>query len=451
MASSTVSGIGSGVDTQSIVKALINAEKAPKQTQITAQQATTTTQISAVGSIKNALDTYRSAIAKLNTASAFIGLSGTSSDEKVIKTTVNSTASAGKYALEVTQLATSSKVSSDVFLGGASATINSSSESQTLTISQSGSDYDVSIAPGATLQQARDAINTQLNSKGMSANIITDAKGARLVISSATTGAGSDITLGGDSQLAVNATAGPAAQNAKYTIDDIALESTSNTVTSAISGVNFELITAGKSSITVGANNDTLKTSVQSFVTAYNALMTAITSQTKVSGGGDASTTKGAALTGDASMRSLITSVRNELVRSTGSGSMTMLSQMGINTVQTTGLLELDSAKWDKAVVKNAGEIAKVFTGDNGLIQRMTKATDAYAGVAGILASRATSLNGQLTDLTKQQETLDRRIESLTTTLSAKYNAMDSLVAKLNATGSSVMTTLNAMNNRKDN
>lgn len=451
MASSTVSGIGSGVDTQSIVKALIAAEKAPKQTQITAQQATTTTQISAVGSIKNALDTYRSAIAKLNTASAFTGLSGTSSDEKVVKSTVNATASAGKYALEVTQLATSSKVSSDIFLGGASATVNSSSESQTLKISQSGTDYNVSIAAGATLQQARDAINTQLNSQGLSANIITDAKGARMVISSSTTGAGSDIILGGDSGLAVNAKAGPAAQNAKYTIDDIALESTSNTVTSAISGINFELISAGKSSITVGANTDTLKTSVQSFVTAYNALMTAITAQTKVSGGGDASTTKGAALTGDASMRSLITSVRNELVKSTGSGNMTMLSQMGINTVQTTGLLELDSAKWDKAVVKYAADIAKVFTGDNGLIKRMTQTTDAYAGAAGILASRTTSLNEKLTDLTGQQEALDRRIESLTTTLSAKYNAMDTLVAQLNATSSSVMTTLNAMNNRKDN
>jgi flagellar hook-associated protein 2 len=55
-----------------------------------------------------------------------------------------------------------------------------------------------------------------------------------------------------------------------------------------------------------------------------------------------------------------------------------------------------------------------------------------------------------LTDLTDQQEALDRRIESLTTTLSAKYNAMDTLVAQLNATSSSVMTTLNAMNNRKD-
>ena len=450
MASSTVSGIGSGVDTQSIVKALVNAEKAPKQTQITAQQSTTTTQISAVGMVKNALDTYRSAIAKLNTASAFNGLSGTSSDEKVVKATVDASASAGKYSLDVTQLATSSKVSSDVLVGGASASVNSSSESQELIITQSDTDYSVSIASGATLQETRDAINAQLNSKGISANILTDAKGARLVISSSTTGAGSDITLGGDSELAKNYTPGPVAQNAKYTIDDIGLESTSNTVTSAISGVNMDLVSVGKSTLTVGTNADTLKTSVQSFVSAYNALMTAINGQTKVSSTGDASTTKGAALTGDASMRALVTSVRNELVRSSGSGSMTMLSQMGINTVQTTGLLELDSAKWDKAVAKNPADIAKVFTGDTGLIKRMTQATDAYAGTAGILASRTTNLSAQLTDLTEQQEALDRRIESLTTTLSAKYNAMDSLVAKLNATSSSVMTTLNAMNNRDD-
>ena len=46
------------------------------------------------------------------------------------------------------------------------------------------------------------------------------------------------------------------------------MESTTNTVTSAISGVNIELIdTQGKSTITVGTNTDTLKTSVQSFVT----------------------------------------------------------------------------------------------------------------------------------------------------------------------------------------
>lgn len=448
MASTTVSGIGSGVDTQAIVKVLVNAEKAPKQQQITAQQSTTTTQVSAVGMIKNAVDTYRSAVAKLNTATAFTGLAGTSSDEKIAKATVDATASSGKYALEVTQLATSSKISSDVFAEGASSTVNNSGDPQTLTISQSDAEYNVTIPDGATLQQARDLINSKLSSHGISANILTDAKGSRLVMSSSTTGEGSDITLSGDATLAKNTTPGPAAQNAKYTIDGLELESKSNTVTGAISGVNIELVAEGKSTVSVGTNTDTLKTSVQSFVSAYNALMTAINNQTKVTATGDASTTTGGALTGDATMRALVSSVRNELVKSTGSGSMTMLSQMGINTDQKTGLLALDDTKWNKAVAASPGDIAKVFTGDNGLIKRMTTATDSYAGTSGILATRTLNLNDRLTDLTKQQEALDRRIETLTATLTAKYNAMDTLVAKLNATSSSVMSTLNAMNNK---
>ncbi|AAN69954.1 MULTISPECIES: flagellar filament capping protein FliD [Pseudomonas] len=446
MASTTVSGIGSGVDTQSIVKALADAEKAPKQQQITTQQKTTTTQVSAVGMIKNALDTFRSAIAKLNTSTSFTGLAGTSSDEKVAKATVTASASAGNYALEVTQLATSSKITTDVFAGGVSSVVNNSGDPQTLTISQSSADYNVTIPDGATLQQVRDLINKQLGSQGINANILTDAKGSRLVMSSSTTGEGSDITLSGDSSLVQNATPGAPAQNAKYTIDGLELESKSNTVTGAISGVNFELLAEGKSRLSVATNTTTLKTSVQSFVSAYNALITAINTQTKVTATGDASTTTAGALTGDATMRALVSTVRNELVKSTGAGSISMLSQMGINTDQQTGLLVLDDTKWDKAVAKGAADIAAVFTGDKGLIKRMTAATDAYTGTTGILATRTKNLNDNLTELTKQQEALDRRIETLTATLTAKYNAMDTLVAKLNATSSSVMTTLNAMN-----
>ena len=77
MASSTISGVGSGVDTQSIVKALVAAEKAPKQAQITKQQTTTTIQLSALGTVKGALDAYRTAIGKLKDASSFSGLAGT--------------------------------------------------------------------------------------------------------------------------------------------------------------------------------------------------------------------------------------------------------------------------------------------------------------------------------------------------------------------------------------
>ena len=451
MASSTITGVGSGFDTIGIVKALVDAEKAPKQTQITAQQKDTTIQLSAVGTVKGALETARAAIAKLNSVSSFNGLAATSSDEKISKVTIDDKASSGTYALDVTKLATASKVTSKVFEGGASSVVNSGTEPTTLTISQSGTDYNVSVPAGATLQQTREAINNQLQSKGISANVLTDANGSRLVIGSQTTGKGTDITISGDSELSSGYDAGKAPENAIYTIDGIAMESSSNKITSAISGVTLELIDTKASTITVASNTATLKTSVQSFVSAYNALLTSINTQTKVTATGDAATTTSGALTGDASMRQLVNGIRNELLQNSSSSSMGSLSQMGISTDQKTGLLTLDDKKWDAAVATPNGalEISKVFTGDTGLVARMTKATDSYVGTTGLLASRVADLNTKLTDLTTQQADLDRRMDSMKTSLTSKYTAMDTLIAKINASSSSIMTTLNSLNNPK--
>jgi flagellar hook-associated protein 2 len=449
MASTTVSGIGSGVDTQAIVKALVAAEKAPKQAQIDAQSKTATTSLSAIGTIKSALDTFRSAVTKLNTASSFNGLGASTSDDKVAKITLADGASAGTYALEVTQLATASKIASKVFTG-TSALANSSGESQTLTIGQGDSTYSVSIAGDATLQQARDTINTQLQSKGISANIVTDANGARLVFSSGKMGEGTELVLGGDSDLAADVTTISTPQNAKYTLDGLPLESTSNTITGAVSGLNIELVAAGKASLSATSNNDTLKTSVQSFVTSYNALMTAINGQTKVTTGSDDSSASGATLTGDATMRALVNSIRSELSSSVGTGGLRTLSQLGINTVQKTGLLELNDTKWNAAVKSYGADISGLFTGKDGLLSRMSNVTEGYAKSGGILASRQASLTTQIKAIEEAQTKLDTRIETLTSTLSKKYNAMDTMVAQLNATSSSIMTTLNALNNSDD-
>jgi len=452
MASSTITGVGSGFDTVGIVTALVNAEKAPKQSQITKLQTSTTTQLSAVGTVKVALETYRTAIAKLNSVSSFNGLAASSSDEKISKVTIDDKASSGTYALEVTQLATASKVTSKVFEGGGSAVVNAGTQSTTLTISQSDNDYNITIPAGATMQQTRDAINTQLQSKGISANVLNDANGSRLVISSQTTGKGTDITISGDSELSTGYSAGKPPVNAQYTIDGIAMESSSNKITSAISGVSLELIDTKASTITVASNTATLKTSVQSFVTAYNALLTTINTQTKVTATGDAATTTSGALTGDASMRQLVNGIRNELLQNTSGSSIGNLSQMGISTDQKSGLLTMDDKKWDAAVATPDGalEISKVFAGDTGLVARMTKATSAYVGTSGLLASRASDLNAKLTDLTTEQADLERRMESLKSTLSAKYTAMDTLIAQMNASSSSIMTTLNSLNNPKE-
>jgi flagellar hook-associated protein 2 len=446
------SGVGSGIDTDAIVTALVNAEKAPKQKQIDTQTLTTTTTLTAVGTVKSSLETYRAAVAAMNKASAFSGLTGASSNEKSASVTVTDSASDGTYTLEVTSLASSSKISSGVYAEKSAAVVNATTSAQDLTISQSGKESKVSIPAGATLAQTRDLINTQMASRGISANILTDASGSRLVLSSSTTGKGTEISMSANAdsgldKLTVSTTV-TAPANAIYKIDGIEMESSTNTVAAAISGVSIKLLEAdSKSTISVSTSTDTLKKATTGFVDAYNALMTQLSTLTKVSTSADG-TTSGGGLTGDSTVRHLIQSMRNELVTSSGSSKAT-LSQFGINTDQKTGLLVMDDTKWTAAMADtaNVAAIQDMFTGKNGLLSRMTSATDAYAVKGGILSSRSDSLSNTLTKLTEQQETLNRRISNLTTTLTAKYTAMDTLVAQLNATSKSIMTTLNALNN----
>ncbi|MGY2187791.1 Flagellar hook-associated protein 2 [compost metagenome] len=461
MAGSTVSGIGSNIDTQAIVKSLVDAERVPKQTQINTQSLKATTTLSSIGKIQAALDAFRGALTNMNTGTTFTGLTGTSSDEKVATMTAGNGASTGSFKLVVSQLASASKLSTKTFVGGASSVVNSGSSPTTLTISQSGKKYDLSVPAGATLQQVRDSINSQFSTAGLSANILTDATGSRLVLTSTTMGVGSDITLSGTSGMDVGATVVEVPKNAKYTIDgSIALESKSNTIEEAVSGVSIKLLTVSPKDATTGdptpttiavsTNNTVMKSGVKGFVDTYNALVSAISAETKVTIGPDGTPTAGA-LTGDASMRTLMSSIRNELNAMSGSGTFKSLAQFGIATDSTTGLLTMDSKKWDKAVATNAADINSIFSGDKGLLKRLTTVTDDYAkSNTGTLAERSKSLSESLTDLAKQQATLDERMTLLQTSLTSKYTAMDSLVAKLRAQSDSIMTTLNALNNPKD-
>lgn len=461
MAGSTVSGIGSNIDTQAIVTSLVNAEKAPKQAQINTQTLKATTSLSSIGKIQAALDAFRGALTSMSTGSSFTGLSGSTSDDKVATMTAGDGASTGTFRLIVTQLASASKLSTRNFVGGASSVVNAGTTPTTLTISQSGKNYDLSVPAGATLQQVRDSINTQFSTSGLSANILTDSTGSRLVLTSTNGGVGSDLTMSGDSGISTGSTVVEVPKNAKYSIDGIAMESKTNTIAEAVSGVSIKLVSVSTTAtgateptattIAVSTNNTVMKSGVKGFVDTYNALMKAISAETKVTINADGTPTAGA-LTGDASMRTLVGSIRNELNAMSGTGTLKSLAQFGISTDSTTGLLTLDDKKWDKAMATNAADIGGIFNGKTGLLARMTAATSDYARAStGALATRSASLSESLNDLKKQQDSLDERMTLLQTSLSAKYNAMDSLVAKLRAQSDSIMTTLNALNNPKDN
>jgi flagellar hook-associated protein 2 len=465
----SVSGLGSGVNTGLIVDTLVKASTSPKQTQINKAEAATKTTLSGIGSLKSALAAFQTAAAALNNTNTFKGLAASSANDSVVKVTSDNTASPGTYAISVKQLATASKVSSKLFASGAGSAINPG----TLAIKQGNKSYSVTIGSGATLSSVRDSINASLSSSGISANIVTDSKGARLVLSSTTTGAGSDISSSGISELTIDGTAKLDASDstsagyisarpvdAEYTVDGLTMTSSSNTVNSAVSGLSLTLTGVTKDTATdikVSSDSDTLKKSVQSFVDAYNTMMSVINKQTHVTSTGatastsSSATTSAGALTGDAMVRKLVSQIHGALTDvSTSSGSLSILSQLGVATNSSTGLLSLDDTKWNTAMKTQYGNVANLFTGEKGLISRMDTILDTYTDTGGVLETRQKSLNAKLSDLDDQQDALDRRTESLTAILTAKYTAMDTLVAQLNATGTSVLKTLEAMNRSKD-
>lgn len=467
-------GLGSGLDTGAIVKALVNADKAAKQNQIDRQTATNTAQISGIGSLKSVLANFQTAIKNLSSTQTpqFLGYNATSADAKVLTAVASNTAVNGTYVVKVTNLATSSKVATAAFVGGTSSAIPSG----TLNITQNGVTSSVTIPAGATLQSVRDAINTQQGANGFSANIVTDSFGSRLVMGSTATGAGSDITLSGIAGLEINAgeqmgttptatsagAIGDFAKDANFTVDGLALTSKSNKVDAAISGLTLNLVAGGETTVTVGPNSDGLKKSIQTFVDAYNQVVTSINALTKPSLDDDGNPTIAAALTGDPLARGILASIRSPLVTTGAGDKLTVLSQLGITTNQKTGALDFDSTKFTTAMdtQKLGGEVQKLFLGDptatgdaaKGLLTRMNDAITPYTvtGSEGILDARSTNLAKAKTNLANQQAALDRRIETLTAVLTKKYNDMDSLVGKLKATASNITSMFEAMNAQKN-
>lgn len=461
MAGTTITGVGSGFDTQAIVKSLVDAERAPKQAQINLQSQKATTQLSSIGKIQAALDAFRGALTSMGTDSSFSGLTGTSSDEKVATMTANQGASNGSFSLIVNQLAQPSKLSTASFAGGQSTVVNSTDKATTLTITQSGKKFDLSVPAGATLQQVRDSINSTFGTSGLSANILTDSNGSRLILTSTNGGVGSDLTLSGDSGIDTGYKVVDVPQNAKYVIDGVAAESKTNSISDAVSGVSIKLLTVSPTvlandpnktnpdrtalTISVSTSTTALKSGVKGFVDTYNALLKAMNAETKVTKDA-AGNSIAATLTGDATMRTLQSAIRNEFNALSGNGTLKSLAQFGVTTDQDTGALSIDAKRWDKAVLTNAADITSIFSGKTGLLARMTAATDAYAKPAtGILATRTASLSESLKTLIKDQTSLDDRITTMQDSLTRKYTAMDTLVAQLRQQSSSILGTLSAL------
>jgi len=383
-------GIGSGLDVNGIVTSLMAIEQKPL-TDVTTQKTAYQSQISAYGTLKSALSTFQTAVSALSTASKFNAQTVTSGNSSVFTATTDGSATLGDYAVTVSQLAQSQKLSLTGFantsdtIGTGTLTISFGrydSVGNTFTANAAKTDVAIPItSANNTLAGVRDAINASNSS--VSATIVNDGTTNRLVITSKDTGEvnslkisvadgdGNNTDAAGLSQLAYDPTAGvgsgknmtemQTAKNALLNIDGIAVVKASNTITDAISGMTLNLLTtSGGNSVSLGvaSNKDVVKASVTAFVDAYNKLDTTLRSLTNFDPTGKAS----GALLGDATARSVINQVKKVMTNTiTSSGTITSLSQIGVG-FQASGQLALDSTKLTSALASNFSDIATLFT-----------------------------------------------------------------------------------------
>ncbi|MNC39153.1 Flagellar hook-associated protein 2 [compost metagenome] len=185
---------------------------------------------------------------------------------------------------------------------------------------------------------------------------------------------------------------------------------------------------------------------MQTFVDAYNNLVKTVNSLTSTSKDEDGNTVLGP-LTGDPTTRSLLASLRSELAVAQTGGGLTSLSQLGINTAKD-GTLEFNDTKFKAALndKKLGSEVQALFTKDDGVIARMNKAIDPFLQSGGSLDKRNDALNRSQRYLESQQQALNFRIDSLTTSLTKKYIAMDVAVGKLKSQAAGITSLFDAMN-----
>ena len=81
----------------------------------------------------------------------------------------------------------------------------------------------------------------------------------------------------------------------------------------------------------------------------------------------------------------------------------------------------------------------------------MTTALEPYSQTGGLLDDRSKILESAKKSLTLQQSTLDARITAMTDSLTKKYNAMDTLVGKLNAQRDNITSIFAAMSAQAKN
>jgi flagellar hook-associated protein 2 len=427
----TSTGIGSGLDISAIVSSLTTAYGAAQTTQLTNEQTTLDSEVSAYGTFTAALDTLQAALPALQDPSQLAGFAASVADKNIASASTGTGAVAGTYSLLVNNLATvatatSAPLSSTGAVGTGTLTIAVGSSSTAINIDSSNN----------TLAGIAAAINSTPN-VGVSASVITTTDGSRLVLTGTTTGAANQITVtpsGGDGGLASLALTTVPAQDASFSINGFPATSGSNVVANAISGVTLNLLQASApatpTTLTISPDTSTAQSSIDNFVTAINGVLSSIQTLTAY----NPSTQVAGPLNGDATLEAFQNQLQNILGQfSNGGGSVKSLTDLGI-TAGTDGTYSADDTTLANALSGSLAAVASLLGGTNGIATQINNLVNNYTQPGGLLDTINQGLQTSLTNVSTQQTALAAQMAAYSARLTAEYNAMDAAVAALKQT-----------------
>lgn len=445
MAITSSLGLGSGMDINSLVSQLVQAEGQPATSALDRQQKATQTHLSALGTLKSALSDFQTAIKKLKTSSAFQAQKPTSSNEALA--TVSSDTSAltgavsGNYTLEVLSLAKSQK---SITTAGF-ADLNAAVGEGTLTFTV-GSKAPVSITVDTnnnSLAGIRDSINAA--NSGVTASILNVDNGAggtvsKLMLSSTDPGSANSFTVSGTetggtgaglSQLFSAGLSTTAGSDAVIKVDGQIATRSTNSISDVVQGLTINLNSAPTAAtpfnVNVVSDTKTITDNANGFVTAFNKLQSVM----KDLGKYDPVTKKAGDLNGNSTLQDLQYNIREIAGSAVGSvtGSNNSLYTLGFD-IDRNGVMSLDSSKFNKVMSTNLNDLSKVFTANDGIATRLDDSLTQVLKSGGNLDIETTSLNQKMTDISKKRDDVQVRLDSVQQRLLKQFLAMDSAVAK---------------------
>ena len=465
-------GGGSGIDTTALVQSLVDAQFENRNAALKKREETLTAQISAATTHKSNITTFATALSTLS-RSGNLATQPTSSNTGILNVSrlAGANLSALSAQVEVRQLASAQAASAAPLADKAAAvgrgtltltfgTATVVNGAMTGFTAGSGTPVDITIGESnSSLEGIAAAINAA--NAGVTASILTDAAGSRLVVKGGT-GEARAFTLtatetAGHEGLAAldigvgasGTTIGSAAADAIVAIDGVALRRESNSISDLVPGVKLDLASAQPGTVVnIGKTLPTssLMQAVQDFVETYNEVYTALrTDLDPVTG----------ALRQDIAAKNLKRQLQQLTLNPLASGTAdvpTTLAQIGVKT-NRDGTLALDSAVLTKALVNHPGQVEKMFaqptggsTTNNGLSAVLDAISTAAASTTRGLGASEINYTKAKIDVVDDKTDAVRKSEALRTRMTRQFASMDARVAAYKSTQTFLENQIDAWN-----